>query len=924
VAMRRAVGSLVRRNDLEEGVGYALKRKLLGKPLINAQLGEQRLSKRLALGVLSPDGISSSAYGTEEILIELLRGGLGVAAFTLILPLTGVVLFVMVLVVLAYREVVTVYTRAGGSYVVARENFGPRVAQIAAIALLIDYVVTVAVQVAAGTAAVASAIPALSNPDLLKIVSIAIVLLMLYGNLRGIREGARAFAVPTYLFSAVMILMIITGLLREAFGALPLYVPHAGIVTGAPSHSSLITFGMAFVLLRAFANGGSSLTGIEAVSNAVSAFQPPEGINARRVLVIEGVILGTLVAGISWLAHVTHARPYNSGVPTVISEEARLVFGHTPFGTIMFVVVQAATALILYTGGNTSFNGFPFLASFVAEDAFLPRWLTKRGHRLVFSNGIIVLAVLSCGLLAFKGANVNSLVPFYALGVFTAFTLAGFGMSRYFSRNRPPGWRHKRVITFSAGLTSLIVVVIFTIVKFKEGAWLVVVLFALGVPALIWLNRQYGLEASVLENIGTLRKNRPAEPPTYSRRTVFVFIDDFDLATIAALRYARSLRPTTLQAVHFVIDNVQADRLRQDWVRANTGIVLDFVDCPDRRLAAAAAALVHAEAKLPGVGVTAILPRRSYAPLLGRLLHDRTADRIAGVISRIPYAVATIVPFDVRSRVEALAARQDAAAGAPGTPGTPDPKAGTAAAKAPAAAGAAATGPASGKTGPDNSGTDQPPAPGEAGAGAAAAEQTAAGQAAAGDTAAGQTAADQLAAGEAAGETAPGDAVAGDTAAGDTADEEAAAEAPMRAPERMSAVRGPIEQGVLASDGSDYDRPVPPAGVSPIGTLTQPGRAVVEGRVHAVEIRPVEHNTVLACDVADSTGELTALFYGRSNIPGLRPGCKVRLRGPVGIRDGVPVMINPAYELLAQSSDRPGGGQSRSRRDRPDRRRHDD
>src|SRR5450631_499862 len=246
VAMRKAVGFLGKGGDLPEGFGYSLKRRLLGPPMVNEELGEQRLSKVLALGVLSPDGISSSAYGTEEILIELLRGGLGVAAFTLILPLTGVVLFVMVLVVLAYREVVTVYTRAGGSYVVARENFGPRVAQIAAIALLIDYVVTVAVQVAAGTAAVASAIPALSNPDLLKIVSIAIVLLMLYGNLRGIREGARAFAVPTYLFSAVMILMIITGLLREAFGALPLYVPHAGIVTGAPSHSSLITFGMAF------------------------------------------------------------------------------------------------------------------------------------------------------------------------------------------------------------------------------------------------------------------------------------------------------------------------------------------------------------------------------------------------------------------------------------------------------------------------------------------------------------------------------------------------------------------------------------------------------------------------------------------------------------------------------------------------------
>jgi amino acid transporter len=864
--MRRAVGSLVRENDLAEGVGYIVKRKLLGRPLINEQLGDQRLSKRLALGVLSPDGISSSAYGTEEILIELLKGGLGAAAFTLILPLTGVVLFVMILVVLAYREVVTVYTRAGGSYVVARENFGPRVAQVAAIALLIDYVVTVAVQVAAGTAAVASAIPRLNHPDLLAIISIVVVILMCYGNLRGIREAGQAFAIPTYLFSGLVILMIIVGLVREVIGHLPLYHPHAGIVTGPPSHSALITFGMIFVLLRAFANGGSSLTGIEAVSNAVSAFQPPEGFNARRVLVIEGAILGTLVAGISWLAHLTHARPYESGVPTVISQEAQLVFGHTIVGQVLFVLVQAATALILYTGGNTSFNGFPFLASFVAEDAFLPRWLTKRGHRLVFSNGIILLAVLSCALLAFAGSNVNKLVPFYAIGVFTAFTLAGFGMARYFSKNRGPHWRYKQIITFSAGLTSLIVVVIFTIVKFKEGAWLVVILFVLGVPALIWLNRQYGLEASVLEDIGNRRRARPPDPPSFSRRTVLVFVDDFDLATIAALRYARSLRPTTLRAIHFVIDNVQADRLRQDWVRGNTSIVLDFVDCPDRRLASAAAAMVNAEASLPGVGVTAILPRRSYAPLLGRLLHDRTADKIAGVISNIPHAVATIVPFDVRSRVEALAARQeeptaagDREPGADGKPGAKEP--GTAESGTPVA-------------GTPESGT------------AEAARREAAAQEAAAQT--------------------------------------AEAGAPFRASEQAAAGREPDEPAMLAADGSDYDRPVPPAGVNPIGTLTQPGRAVVEGRVHAVEIRPVEHNTVLACDVADSTGELTALFYGRSNIPGLRPGCKVRLRGSVGIRDGTPIMINPAYELLAQSgsADRPKDpGRSRPRRgDHGDRR----
>jgi amino acid transporter len=813
VALRRAVGSVARRDDLAEGLGYALKYRLLGRPLINEQLGEQRLSKTLALGVLSPDGISSSAYGTEEILIELLKGGLAVTAFTVLLPITGVVLFVMVLVVLSYREVVTVYTRAGGSYVVARENFGPRVAQIAALALLVDYVVTVAVQVAAGTAAVASAfpsVPALSRPATLTLISIGVVLLMLYGNLRGIREAGKSFAAPTYLFSAVMILTIIVGVAREIFFSLPQWHVTCSNCTYAqqahPNHNSLITFGLIFVMLRAFANGGSSLTGIEAVSNAVSAFKPPEGPNARRVLVIEGAILGTLVAGISWLAHVTHAQPYTSGVPTVISQEAKLVFGASVFGQVMYALVQAATALILYTGGNTSFNGFPFLASFVAEDRFLPRWLTKRGHRLVFSSGIIVLATLSITLLAVVGSNVNALVPFYALGVFTAFTMAGFGMARFHHRMREPGWRRRLVINFSAGVTSLAVVLIFAIVKFTEGAWLVVLLFLVGVPALIRLNRQYRMESAALENIES--RGKPPEPPTYARRSVYVFIDDYDLATIAALRYARSLRPTALRAVHFVIDNVQADRLRTEWVRANPGLPLDFVDCPDRRLAAAAASLVSTEAALPGVGVTAILPRRTYAPIVGRLLHDRTADKMAAAISRIPHAAATIVPFDVSSRVESVAGR-----------GTPK------------AAGATATTAAPGAAAPASSATALPAAAGRA---------------------------------------------------------------DMPLPEELTTPAG----------SGSYERPTPSGhGVTPIGALTRPGRAIIQGRVHTVEIRPVEHNTVLACDVEDATGQLTALFYGRSNIPGLRPGSKVRLRGQVGIREKKPIMINPAYELLA-----PGDG----------------
>ena len=660
--MRKATG-LVRGgpvDQLPETFWYTAKRRLLGPPMINAQLREQRLSKKLALGVLSPDGISSSAYGTEEILIELLPI-FGLAAFAVLVPMTGVILFVMLLVVLSYREVVTVYTRAGGSYVVARENFGPRIAQVAAVALLIDYVVTVAVQIAAGTAAVASAFPAIGPYS--KEITIGIILLMCYGNLRGIREAGKIFALPTYLFSGSIILMIVVGLIRAATGTLhqqDVQQIH-GLYTIGPGASAWTTFALIYALAKSFANGGSSLTGIEAVSNAVSAFKPPEGRNARRVLVTEGVILGTLVAGISGLAYLTHAAPYKVGYPTVISQEANLVFGSA--GHFMFFVVQAATALILYTGGNTSFNGFPFLTSFVAEDSFLPRWLMKRGQRLVFSNGIIVLTVLSVLLIAVVGANVNALVPFYAIGVFTAFSMAGFGMARYHVRHKEPGWRHKLVINFSAGVMTSIVVVIFAWVKFTEGAWLILIIFPIGVLALMRLNRQYRDEAGALQTIGDRRASGvgPSQP-NYSRRVVIVFVDDFDLSTVAALRYAKSLRPTVLRAVHFVIDSEQAERLRTAWI-PDRQVSLEFVDTPDRRLTHAAAALVRQEAATPGTQVTAILPRRSFSPLLGRLLHDRTADKIAGVVSRVPNAAATIIPFDVEDRLRVLTERQAASRG---------------------------------------------------------------------------------------------------------------------------------------------------------------------------------------------------------------------------------------------------------------------
>jgi amino acid transporter len=816
--MPKPVGLLEGHGSQPDSFWYTAKRRLLGPPLVNEELGEQRLSKPLALGVLSPDGISSSAYGPEQILIALLPIA-GMAAFALILPMTLAILLVLTLVVLSYREVVMVYIRPGGSYVVARENLGPRVAQICAVALLIDYVVTVAVQISAGTAAVASAIPAVGPYSV--VICVAVVLVMCYGNLRGIKEAGRSFAVPTYFFTATVLLMIVVGLIRDAIGNLPSYDPHTmqGIYPLGPGTEGIISFVMIFTLLKAFANGGASLTGIEAVSDAVGAFHPPEGNNARKVLVAEGVILGVLVTGIGWLVYRTHAAPFEAGYPTVLAQEAKIVFGHGVIGQVLFLCLQLASMLILYTGGNTSFNGFPFLASYVAGDSFLPRWLLKRGHRLVFSNAIILLTVTSVSLLIIKKANVSSLVPMYAIGVFTAFTMAGFGMAKYHHTRREPGWRHRLVINFSAGVLSLIVVLIFAVVKFTEGAWVVLVLFVILVPALIRMNAEYRTEADLLE---TVSGEVSPPPPHYSRRTVYVFVDSFDLATLAALRYARSLRPTNIRAVHFVIDSVRAEKLREKWTRADRGVALDFIDCPDRRLTKGATDLVEREIADPGTFVTVILPRRSYSPLLGRLLHDRTADKIAAVVSRIPRSAATIVPYDVPSRVAVAQARQSTKAKV----------------------------------------TKLSPAAPVAGDGLAASDGSAGGD--------GRAGVDKLATGN-------GKTPAPFGATGTTGTTGAAA--------------------ASRADGRSSAPVTAPSGTT-IGSITAPGKVSVEGRVRVVEIRPVERNSVLAVEINDSTGTLTAMFYGRSHIPGLVCGARVRFTGRAGIRNDQPVMVNPAYELL--------------------------
>jgi amino acid transporter len=626
---------------LPETFRYRMKNALLGPPIATERQAFERLGKPAALGVLSPDMISSSAYGTEQMLTQLVPY-FGVAAFALVIPVTYVILGVLVFVTASYLEVIKVYTKAGGSYVVARDNFGPNVAQIAAVALLIDYTVTVAVQCTAGTDALTSLIPRLTSYTVP--ITVAVIVILCYGNLRGIREGAKAFALPTYFFIFALGTTVVVGLIKQATGYAH---PQLGVSPGMVSfghHSGLVEFAAITAILRGIANGGSSLTGLEAISNSIGAFRRPEARNGRITLVVMSSILGALVLGVTLLAHFSHAAPYSAGSPTVIAQVAGWVFGvHGP-GRVARDVVLIATTLILFTGGNTSFNGFPYLASFVAEDSFLPRQLTRRGHRLAFSNGIIVLAVVGIALVVGTNANLTALVALYAIGVFTGFTISGAGMVKYHRTTREPGWKWRQWINGSAAVLSGLIVLIFAVFKFVEGAWLVVLVGPILYFLLIRLHRQYTAETTELE----VEAAQACEIPVLRRHVVIVLVDRLDLATARAIQYARTLNPDQLRAVHFAVDPQEALTLESDWSRLGlSSLPLDIIDCPDRRLSRAALELA-AETLADGeTELTILLPRRAYATGWHRLLHDRSADRIAAAVSELPHANATIVPFQL-------------------------------------------------------------------------------------------------------------------------------------------------------------------------------------------------------------------------------------------------------------------------------------
>ncbi|CAN2225504.1 PotE Amino acid transporters [Candidatus Nanopelagicaceae bacterium] len=633
--------ALQEHTHVKDPVSYKVKRFFLGGALNRHSLGHQRLSKRYGLGILSSDCISSSAYGSEQILIALLPA-FGLAAFAILMPMTAVVLAILIIITLSYRNVIDVYTKTGGAYIVSRDNFGPVVAQIAAVALMLDYIVTLAIQSAAGVAAIISTFPA-AEPYKMHMI-FAVIVLLTYGNLRGVKEAGKAFAFPTYFFVGCMFIVFGMGLWRLANGTLPVLDTDLPGAIPLGEEQGLLTFAAIFILLRAFANGGSSLTGLEAISDGVALFKAPEHVNAKRTLVIMSTLLGTLVLGVSYFAHHIHAMPYESGVPTVISQIAKATVGNGAFGSFMFVMVQLATMLILFAGANTTYSAFPLLVNFVAADGYLPRQLTKRGHRLAFSNGILLLAGGGMLLVVITAGSVEHLVAFYALGVFTGFTLAGFGMTRYFQRTKPQGWKLKVFINGLAGSISFTIVIIFSVVKFTQGAWLVLVVAPIMVATFLKLRRQYTREQEALSV-----RTEQERATSMARHDVTVFVDSVDIATVGAVRYARSLKPHKIKAVHFVIDDLRAEQIQKAWAESEAldDVQLDLIDCPDRRIANSALDYAIRKTEKPDVELTILLPRRSYSRFLGRLLHDQTAEEIAAPISQLQRVVATIVPFDV-------------------------------------------------------------------------------------------------------------------------------------------------------------------------------------------------------------------------------------------------------------------------------------
>jgi amino acid transporter len=512
-----------------------LKRVVVGRPMASDEIDETLLPKWLALPIFASDPLSSVAYATEAALVVLV--GASVASAHVVFPVALAIATLLAIVVLSYRQTVQVYESSGGAYIVAKENLGRLPSLVAAAALLTDYVLTVAVSVAAGVLALTSAVSSLRGHELT--LSLACVVLIAIANLRGVKEAGILFALPTYGFVASIFALVGVGLARCADGTCPqATVPHP-LAGGAGALT-------AFVVLRAFASGSTALTGVEAIANGVNAFRRPHGRNAATTLLVLGTIAIAMFVGVSWLAVHVHARPTSTGTPSVLSEIARAVFPSSSALGFMYWAVQTLTLAVLVLAANTSYQGFPRLAALLARDRFFARQFTNLGDRLVFSNGIIVLTAIAMALLWVYDASIDSLIHLYVIGVFTAFTLSQAGMVRYWLRTRDQGWRRKIVINAVGATATGVVTLVVIWTKFAEGAWLVTVAVPLLVACFLGINRHYRRFARRLRaGMGAVAA---ARRPT---NEVLLAVDAIDVATEGALWYARQIAPPDrIRALH--------------------------------------------------------------------------------------------------------------------------------------------------------------------------------------------------------------------------------------------------------------------------------------------------------------------------------------------------------------------------------------
>jgi amino acid transporter len=626
------------RTPIPESRSFRFKNRLLGRPLNTDQLEHERLGKPTALAVFASDNLSSAAYATEEILHTLLIAGVGLVAFQFVMPITFAMIGVLIILVLSYRQTIKAYPSAGGAYIVTKDNLGVLPAQVAGVSLLTDYILVVAVSASAGTAALYSVFSELYPYRVF--IALFFIAVVALGNLRGVKESGRIFAVPTYAFVVAMALMISYGLYKAGFGG---GLDQISIEEMNPeqAHEALGISAVGwFLVLHAFASGGAAVTGVEAISNGVPAFREPSWKNAAQTLVIMGTMLGLMFVGISWLASELHTIPVAG--KTVIAQIAEGVYGSSGFGRVMFVFTQFATMFILIMAANTGFADFPRLASFQAEDSFLPRQLTKRGHRLVYSNGILALAIMAAVLVVILGADVSRLIPLYAIGVFLSFTLSQAGMARHHIRLKEQGWKTGLLINGIGGIVTAVVTVVISATKFLDGAWVILLMIPIFVWVVVRLNHQYEAEKAELAEDATLA----ATAPILKRHAVIVLIDKIDRTSARAIQYARTLNPDRLDAVHIAVDEQKAQELSREWSNLPLKqISLDVRECPDRRINRTVLEVVSELAADGETEVTVLIPRREYRSGWHRFLHDHTADDIAKALGDVPHANVTFVPY---------------------------------------------------------------------------------------------------------------------------------------------------------------------------------------------------------------------------------------------------------------------------------------